>query len=129
MTDANRRYVKHFTLAMIAYALVLVGSIMAIRNGELSGWSAGLASLTPLIPALYALKAFIQRYKSLDEFQQRITSEALLWATGIVGFAAFGYGFLEGAVEVPTISLLWVMPAMCGVFGLAQGVLYWQAER
>ncbi|WP_203293683.1 hypothetical protein [Maricaulis parjimensis] len=129
MSDVSRRYVKHFGLAMLAYALVLVGSIIAIRNGELSGWSAGLASLTPLIPALYALKAFVERYKAMDEFQQRITSEALLWATGIVGFAAFGYGFLEGAVDVPTISLLWVMPAICGVYGLAQGVLYWKAER
>lgn len=125
--DANRRYVRDFGLAMVAYSLVLVGSIFAIGYGELSGWSAGLASLTPLIPALFALKAFIDRYKALDEFQQRLTSEALLWATGIVGFAAFGYGFLEGAVEVPQITLIWVMPSICGVFGIAHWILHWRA--
>ncbi|MAC88333.1 MULTISPECIES: hypothetical protein [Maricaulis] len=123
------RYVKHFSLAMVAYSLVLVGSIFAIQKGELSGWSAGLASLTPLIPALYALKVFIARFKSMDEFQQSLISEALLWATGIVSFAAFGYGFLEGAVDVPAVGLLWVMPSICGVFGIVHWILHWQANR
>ena len=106
--SANKRYTVHFTLAMLAYMLVLFGSVTAINNGELSGWSAGLASLTPLIPAFYALRAFIVRIREMDEYQRRIATEAILWAAGIVGFASFGYGFLAGAVEVPEISLIFV---------------------
>jgi hypothetical protein len=127
--SANRRYLIHFGTAMLAYVLVLFGSVAAIENGELSGWSAGLASLTPLIPALYALHAFIARFHALDEFQRRIATEALLWGAGTVGFATFGYGFLEGAVDVPRISFTWVLPAIIGVFGLAQCLLYWRAGR
>ena len=126
---ANRRYVLHFGLAMLAYTLVLVASVLAIGYGDLSGWSAGLVSLTPLIPAMYALKAFIDRILSMDEYQRRIATEAILWAAGTVGFAAFGYGFLEGAVDVPGIGLIWVLPALAGVFGVAQCLLYWRAGR
>ena len=79
-TSANRRYVIHFGIAMLAYMLVLFGSIAAINNGELSGWSAGLASLTPLIPAFYALRAFIVRIREMDEYQRRVATEAILWA-------------------------------------------------
>jgi hypothetical protein len=129
MMSANKRYAVHFTLAMIAYSLVLVGSITAINNGELSGWSAGLASLTPLIPAFYALRVFIARIQAMDEFQRRIATEAILWAAGVVGFAAFGYGFLEGAVDVPDISLIYVLPAICGVFGVVQCFLHWRASQ
>lgn len=129
MSSPNKRYLIHFGLAMLAYTLTLFGSIWAIENGELSDWSAGLASLTPLVPAFYALQAFIARVRSMDEFQRRIVSEAILWAAGIVGFASFGYGFLEGAVEVPDIGLIWVLPALGGVYGLVQCVLFWRAGR
>ena len=125
----NRRYVIAFSLSMTGYVLTLFGSIFAIENAELSGWSAGLASLTPLIPAFFALQIFIARFKSLDEFQRRIASEAMLWGTGIVGFACFGYGFLEGAVDVPEISLIWVFPALIMVYGVAQCLLFWRAGR
>lgn len=128
-SSANRRYVIHFGVAMLAYMLVLFGSITAINNGELSGWSAGLASLTPLIPAFYALRAFIVRIREMDEYQRRVATEAILWAAGIVGFASFGYGFLAGAVEVPEISLIWVLPALAGSFGVAQCYLYWRENR
>lgn len=127
--SANTRYVIHMGVAMLAYGLVLFGSITAINNGELSGWSAGLASLTPLIPAFFALRAFIERIRAMDEYQRRIATEAILWAAGIVGFACFGYGFLEGAVAVPQISLLWVLPGLIGVFGLVQCLMYWRASR
>ncbi len=125
----NRQYVIGFGMAMLGYVVTLVGSILVIRSADLTGWPAGLVSLTPLVPALFGLKAYVDRFRSLDEFQRRIVSEALLWGAGIVGFAAFGYGFLEGAVEVPQISLIWVMPALVAVSGLVQCVLQWQADR
>ena len=125
----NRQYVIGFVMAMLGYIVTLVASILVIRSADLTGWPAGLVSLTPLVPALFGLKAYVDRFRSLDEFQRRIVSEALLWGAGIVGFAAFGYGFLEGAVEVPQISLIWVMPALVAVSGLVQCVLQWQADR
>lgn len=129
MDKENRHYAMQFGGAMIAYSLVLIGSITAIRNGELSGWSAGLVSLTPLIPAFFALRVFMLHFRRMDEFRQRLIAESILWATGIVGFACFAYGFLAGAVEVPEIGLIWVLPSICGVFGVAHAILYWQANR
>ena len=49
----------------------------------------------------------------MDEFRRRIVSEAILWSGGIVGFATFGYGFLEGSIDAPYISMIWVLPCIC----------------
>jgi len=129
MSPENRRYTIHLGVAMLAYGLTLVGSITAINNGELSQWGAGLASMTPLVPAFYALQVFIRRVRSMDEFQQRIVTEAIAWSAGIVGFCSFGYGFLEGAIDAPRISYIWVLPALIGVYGIAQCIFYWRASR
>lgn len=129
MNSPNKRYTIHFSIAMIAYMVILFGSVWTIEGQGLTGWPAGLLAIAPMLPALYALHAFVVRFRQLDEFQRRIASEAILWAAGIVGFAGFGYGFLEGAVEVPDIGLIWVLPALAGVYGLVQCVLFWRTGR
>jgi hypothetical protein len=108
---------------MLFYAGSLFASVWAIETMEMSGWRAGALSLTPMLPALFALHAFVVRFRALDEFQRRMISESILWGAGIVGFASFGYGFLEGSVEAPEISMIWVLPALIGTYGIVSCVL------
>jgi hypothetical protein len=51
-----------------------------------------------------------------------VQSDALAMATGIVGFACLTYGFLESFAGFPPIegALIWVLPAITIVQGLAQ---------
>jgi hypothetical protein len=58
----------------------------------------------------------------LDEFQRRIQSDAMLIAAGIVGFGSLTYGFLQSFADFPSIpdALMWVFPALCVVWGVAQ---------
>ena len=78
--------------------------------------------------ALYALHAFVVRFRAVDEFLRRVESEALLWGAGIVGFASFGYGFLEGSINAPQISMIWVLPALIATYGAIFAFLMWRSR-
>ncbi len=123
MSDSNKRYLVHFGGTMLVYAGTLFASVWVIETMEITGWPAGALSLAPMLPALYALHACVARFRAMDEFQRRIVSEAILWSAGIVGFVSFGYGFLEGSINAPNISLIWVLPALIGTYGVASCIL------
>ncbi len=124
----TRRYLVHFGGAMLAYAVTIgaVGAAFVVL--EVTGWRAAALSLTPMVPALYALHAFVVRFRAGDEFMRMVESEALLWAAGIVGFASFGYGFLELSVNAPQISMIWVLPALIATYGPIYGFLMWRSR-
>ena len=120
-----KRYLLHFGSAMLGYMLVLFASIAVLESMEMPQWQrAGLAVL-PVLPGLYALHAVMVFYRSRDEFKRRLISESMLAAALLTGFACFAYGFMEGAVDLPEISLIWVLPVMVGLSGLAGCVLRW----
>jgi hypothetical protein len=123
VSNPNKRYLVQFGGAMIVYAGILFASVWIIETMEITGWPAGALSLTPILPAVYALHACVARFRAMDEFQRRIVSEAILWGAGIVGFVSFGYGFLEGSINAPNISLIWVLPALIGTYGVASCIL------
>ncbi len=125
---AHKRYLVHFGGAMVVYSLVVFASVWAINGLDLAGWQAGALSLMPMLPALYALHAFVVRFRAVDEFLRRVESEALLWAAGIVGFTSFGYGFLELSIDAPQISVIWVLPALIATYGPIYGSLMWRSR-
>ena len=132
MSDPNKavtkRYLVHFGGAMLVYAGTIFASVWAINALEVTGWRAAALSLTPMVPALYALYAFVVRFRTVDEFLRRVESEALLWGAGIVGFLSFGYGFLEGSINAPQISMIWVLPALIVTYGAIYGFLMWRSR-
>ncbi len=123
MGGPNKRYLVHFGGAMIVYAGMLFASVWIIETTKITGWLAGALSLTPMLPALYALRAWVARFRAMDEFQRRTDAEAILWAAGIIGFISFGYGFLEGSISAPSISMIWVLPALIGTYGVASRIM------
>jgi len=124
--DAHvKRYSLHFGGAMVAYTLVLIASIGILDGMELAQWQRAVLAALPVVPGLYALHAVLVFYWSRDEFQRRIISESMLISALLTGFACFAYGFIEGAVELPEVSLIWVLPAMVGLWGLIAAILRW----
>ena len=61
----------NFGLAMLAYLMVLVGSITLIQANSDAGWRYYIAAL-PLVPALIALFVFVRSLTRLDDLQARI---------------------------------------------------------
>ena len=116
MNSTARSYVKEFGGAMLAYAVILPLSLVALNAQPYAPWRIPLA-LTPVVPAACALWAFVRFLRRMDELQQRIQLEALAVAFGGTALLTFSYGFLEN-VGFPHISWIWVLPLMVALWGL-----------
>lgn len=113
-----KRYMLHFGGSMLAYMVVLFGSVAWLNGHDTGPLVRGLVALLPIIPGLVALWAVMVFYRSLDEFKQRLIAEAMIIAALLTGFGSFAYGFLEGALDLPAIPTIWIFPVMIGLWGL-----------
>lgn len=116
-----RRYMLHMFLAMAGYCSVLFASITVLRSDMIANdWLRIIIAIAPVFPALYGLHAFIVFFRSMDEFNRAVISEANLISAGAVAFLSFAYAFAQQASDLlPEIGLIWVLPAIVGGQGLA----------
>ncbi|MGD9981777.1 MAG: hypothetical protein AB7H66_03795 [Hyphomonadaceae bacterium] len=117
--EASRRYRRAVAVTGAFYVAFVFGAALVIRNLDLPQWLVVVLSLLPVAPALMMLRAYIEFTRSMDEFQRRIQSEALLVASAVIVFGSFAYGFLEEWADFPHVPLIWIFPAFCGVWGVA----------
>jgi len=107
-----RRYFIEFGGSMALYVIVLSG-VVATRPE--AGW--GVLELLPTLPLLLGFWAIIRQYGRMDEFYQRIHSEAFALGALILGLAAIIWGFGENA-GWPALPTIWITPALVGLWGL-----------
>jgi len=117
--DAAKRYRRDVAITGAIYVALVFGAALAIRQVELPQWAVIALSLAPVAPALLMLRAYIVFTRSMDEFQRRVQTEALIIASAFIVFGTFAYGFLEEWADFPHVPLIWVFPAYCAVWGLA----------
>ena len=121
--QAGRTYRRDMGIAALIYVVVVFGAVFAIRNLEPPHWLVILLALASFAPALLMLRAYLVYSRSLDEFQRRIQSEALIVAAAFVVFGSFAYGFLEEWADFPHVPLIWVFPVYSFTFGIAHRVI------
>ena len=111
------RYYLELSLALLAYACVLVGSIFLLKHfAPLPPWREMFA-LSPMVPGIFVIWVVLRQLRRLDELQCRIQMEAIAFAFIGTAFLTFGYGFLEGLgyprmsqfVVWPTMAVLWIV--------------------
>ncbi|MDQ6859289.1 MAG: hypothetical protein M3Z65_09870 [Chloroflexota bacterium] len=119
-TVASRAYAREFFTAMFAYVVLLPISIF-IAQGQPELSIRAIVVLVPMLPLVFALRAYLRFLSRIDELARKIQLEALGFAFGVSGMLTLAYGFLEGA-GFPTLSYIWVFPLMILLWGLATGV-------
>ncbi len=119
MKHVSRRYTRDMMIAAVLYVAIVFAGAYAIRHLELPQWLVIVAAIAPLAPALLMLRAYVVFVNSVDEFQRRIQSEAILIAASVTGFSTFAYGFLEEWAGFPHLPLIWVLPILIASWGLA----------
>ena len=112
----HKRYAIEFSAAMVCYVIVLVGSIRLLGTYGETAWRYPLA-LSPILPALGALIAFVRFFRALDELEQRMQLEGFAFAFGASALVTFSYGFLEGA-GFPHLNWTFVWPVMAMFWGI-----------
>jgi hypothetical protein len=74
-------------------------------------------ALIPLIPAGFALVAYLRFLRRMDELGRRIQLEALAFGFGAARMLTLAYGFLENS-GFPQLSYIWVFPTMIALWGI-----------
>jgi ABC-type cobalamin transport system permease subunit len=120
MNKAGRAYAIEFGSAMLAYMVVLVVSILLIQRDPQSLWRYPLA-VAPVVPAIFALVAFVRFLGRIDELQRRIHLEGIGLSFVATAILTFAYGFLEG-VGFPRLSYIWVLPLMVALWGIGAAI-------
>lgn len=93
-TAAQRRYYRDFTIAIVAYMAVLIGTRLAFR--DVRGPAEFVVALAPAIPLAFVFVACVRWLRGTDEFNRKIIVESLAIAGGATAMLAATYGFLEG---------------------------------
>ena len=105
-----------FGFAILAYLMVLVGSVTVVGANPGAGWRYWVAVL-PLVPAGLVIWLVIRQLGRLDEVQKRIHMQALGFAGAATCLVTFGYGSFEG-VGLPQLSWTLVLPIMVAFWGV-----------
>jgi hypothetical protein len=114
------RYGKELAFASIAYAALLVASIVTLQRFELSKASQVIITLLPAIPTAFVIIAIMRMLIDSDELQQRIQLFATAFSAALTGFITFSYGFLEN-VGFPKFSTFLVFPMLIAFWGISMG--------
>jgi hypothetical protein len=114
------RYGKELAFASIAYAALLVASIITLQRFELSKASQVIITLLPAIPTAFVIIAIMRMLISSDELQQRIQLYAVSFSAALTGFITFSYGFLEN-VGFPKFSTFLIFPMLVAFWGISLG--------
>jgi hypothetical protein len=114
------RYGKELAFASIAYAALLVASIITLQRYELSKAVQVIITLLPAIPTAFVIIAIMRMLISSDELQQRIQLYATAFSAALTGFITFSYGFLEN-VGFPKFSTFLIFPMLVAFWGISLG--------
>ena len=118
--SGDRQYRNELLLAILAYAAVLVPTIIIVDANEDAAWRYPVA-LLPMIPLGFALVVWVRFFRRMDELQQRLEVEALAFAFGGTALITFAYGFLQDA-GFPDLNWFYVWPLM-GMLWIVGGLI------
>lgn len=107
--EANRKYLQEFGGAMALYLVTLALSLRAAPHLA-EGLARTLLLMSPMIPVMLGLWAYMRQLGRVDEFVRLRNLQALALAGGITGGFALTWGFLENAGH-PRLSMftLWMV--------------------
>ncbi len=105
----------YFGSSILAYLMVLVGSVIAVQANPEAGWRYAVAVL-PVIPAGLVIWLTVRALSRMDEMQKRTQMQALGFSMMATALLTFAYGFLE-AVGLPHMNPTIVLPLMTVLWG------------
>ena len=115
-----RRYGRELFLSSVAYAALLVTSIIVLQRFEPSKFWQVIVTLLPAIPTAFIIFSIMRMLIDSDELQQRIQLYATSFSAALTGFITFSYGFLEN-VGFPKFSTFLIFPMLVAFWGISLG--------
>jgi len=122
-THTERTFIKRFMFSMFLFLVLIAVQTFTIELLDMPSSMVVFVTLLPILPLIWAFFVYRARFRALDEYMQRLTSEALLWSLGLVCLLSFAYGMLAMKFPMPDISFAFITPAAFGSHGLILQIL------
>lgn len=119
----TQRYTKELIWSSIAYAIVLIISIVLLKKLEFPRVWQVIISLSPAIPVVFVILAIMRLIIHSDELQQHVLLLATSLSAAVTGLITFSYGFLEN-VGYPKFPTFYVFPMLVFIWGI--GLRYFE---
>jgi hypothetical protein len=110
---------KRMFFASLAYVLTVFGASAAVNFFQLATWAKVVVAVIPTLPAVWMLLSMVSFVRSMDEVEQKVMAEATIISAGVVGIGSFTWGFIESVADVGDLELIWILPALICVQGIA----------
>jgi flagellar biosynthesis protein FlhB len=123
--QASKQYLKEFFPAMAAYVIVVLISSTLLNFMPGTTWWHIPIALAPVVPALFALLAYMRYIKRMDEMQRQIQFGAIAFSFACTGVLTFSYGFLEN-IGFPHLGLIFIWPLMIALWGIGSAIISWR---
>src|SRR5712691_6881784 len=107
-------------LALLAYMMLLIGSVTLLRANPDASWRY-IVAMVPVLPAALVVYLFVRRLAQTDELQKRIQTEAFGFALGGTALLTFTYGFLEGT-GLPHLNWTFILPLIAILWGVGTAI-------
>jgi hypothetical protein len=120
-TQAHRRYLREFTIAILAYIVILAASVYGLNHG-VEGFAKYLVAVVPAIPLVAVFLAAVRWLQATDEYQRQTQITALAIAGGLTALICVTYGFLENA-GLPKMSVWISYVIFMSIWGIATPII------
>ena len=110
--EPNKRYRRQMLIWAITYCVVTYASVYTLKNAGIEHFGLRtLIALLPMLPIAWVGIIMLRFIRSLDEMQQKIQLEAVVFSAVMTGLFTGAYGFMEG-VGYPELDTVWIMPML-----------------
>ncbi len=120
-TQAHRRYLREFWIAIVAYAVILSASVYGLNHG-VAGPAKYLVAVLPALPLVAVFIAGVRWLQATDEYQRQTTITAMAIAGAATALICVTYGFLENA-GLPRMSVWISYLLFMSIWGIATPIL------
>ena len=120
-TWSTYKYQIQFAFAVLAFLMILVGSVTVLQANARESWRVVVAVI-PMLPAGLVIWLFVRALSRLDEVHKRVQVQALGFSLAATALLTFGYGFFEG-IGWPTLNGTFILPLMALLWGMGMTVI------
>ena len=116
---AAKRYFKVFVPAMIIYLIGVFGISWADNKSYLPQSAIFILTIIPALAIFVWMWAQWRYVKELDEYLQKLQTEAMMIGLMTVTAIASGWGLMELMTDVPRVPIFFAGPGFYLVYGIA----------
>lgn len=121
MDTVTATYNKRFSLALVAYIILVLICTTLVNQMDKDNNLRYLLIILPMIPVGFGFSVFMTFVRQIDELQQNIHFQGFAFSLGVTGLITFTLGFLEIA-GLPKIGMIWVFPMIIALWGIGSAI-------